>query len=55
MIIAANLGHFNRMEQQAIDLIYNSEPAFYLDWKGAILGLVLLAVILSGLWQDTSD
>jgi len=40
------------MEEQAIDFILNSEPAFYLDWKGAVFGLVLLAVILSGFWQD---
>jgi|GEM_PF-2510993 len=40
------------MEELPIDLILNSEPAFYLDWKGAAIGLALFVVITWGLCQN---
>lgn len=40
------------MEEIPIDLILSSEPGFYLDEKGVVLGILLIAIISWGLWHD---
>ena len=40
------------MEEKPIDLLLNSEPSFYLDWKGVVLGLLITAIISWGFWRD---
>jgi hypothetical protein len=40
------------MEELPQDLLLHSEPTFYLDWKGVVLGVLLAAVIAWQFWLD---
>ena len=42
----------NFMEEKRLDLLLNSEPDFYIDWQGVVLGLLITAIIGWGFWQD---
>jgi len=43
------------MDDLPIDLLLSAEPAFYLDWRGVLLGLLILAIISWGFWQDSRE
>jgi hypothetical protein len=40
------------MEEKATDLLLNSEPAFYFDWKGIAIGLLITAIMSWGFWHS---